>query len=260
MKRKPILILLLLGLLSATLAQGQIVLKPSDVEGESGAELEVPIMISGSRGAGPMQFIVDFDHRVLEAIADPPGVPPRGVTFGKLVSGGMISQVAGAGELRIAVTTNEAINTDGELLTLRFKVKGKAGASSVLSIDMAEVWDMESLASIAVRTESGKVTITGAGASGLPFPLPIMIAVAAGAVLLLLLLILVVRKKPAAVPRARPVAATTAQPGVVPPPPGAVPSGEDTMVGIQKLKEMFEADLISAEDFERKKQDLLDRM
>ena len=66
----------------------QVTLKPGDAEGASGSEAEVPILISGSRSAGPMQFIVDYDRKVLEAIADPPGVPPRGVVYGRLVSGG----------------------------------------------------------------------------------------------------------------------------------------------------------------------------
>jgi hypothetical protein len=259
MKSNPrLLVCLLLVLASATCARAQVTLKAGDATGAPGSEVEVPILISGSKKAGPIQFILDYDRRILEAIADPPGVDPRGVVFGKVVSGGMLStNTAEPGELKIALRTDEPITQDGELVRARFLVKGKRGDTCTLNILVPEVWEKESLFEMSVSTAPGTFTVGG-------FPTLLLIAIGAG--ILLLLLILLKRKKKAAPAPATlgPATATpaTATPATAPasPQPAPASSGDDPLALLKKLKEMQDAGLISPEEFEAKKKELLSRL
>lgn len=243
--RITLLLALLISLQAATPSLAQVTLKVGDATGAPGTEVVVPILITGSQKAGPMQFILDYDRRILEAIPDPPDAEPRGVVFGSLISGGMIAtNTAEPGELKIALRTEEPITQDGELLRARFMVKGKRGDTCTINILVPEVWEKATLFEMAVRTEPGTFKAGGLGLS-----LPLLIA--AGAGFLLLVLILRMRKK-------TPVTAPSA-PAPVPHPPSAG-DGNDPLVLLKRLKEMQEAGFISAAEFEAKKKDLLERM
>ena len=241
---------LLIMLLTAASSRAQVVLKVGDATGAPGAEAVVPILISGSQKAGPMQFILDYDRRMLEAIADPPDAEPRGVVFGSLVSGGMIAtNTAEPGELKIALRTEEPITQDGELLRVRFRVKGKRGDTCTLNILVPEVWEKATLYEMAVRVEPGAFTVGGLGLS-----MPLLIAVVAA--LLLSFLILKMRKK-----RSAPAVPVTPASAPAPQPAAASSAGaDDPLALLKKLKDMQSAGFISAEEFEAKKKDLLSRM
>lgn len=143
-------------------ADAQVTLKVGDAEGSGGSEVVVPILISGSRNVGPMQFVLDYDRRILEAIPDPPGAEPRAVVFGDIGDGGMISHNASApGEVGIALRTDEPIARDGELLHVRFLVTGEKGDMAVISIAAAAAWEKESLAEVPVVTEPGPFAVVG---------------------------------------------------------------------------------------------------
>jgi hypothetical protein len=259
---KAQLIALLLVLNSAALIHADITLKVADTKAAAGGEVDVPILISGSQTVGPIQFMIDYDPRLLEAMTDPPDAEPKNVVFGKVVKGGTLAQnPTGRGEWKIALRTDEPITQDGELLRLRFRVKGKKGDSCTLALDAAEAWEKESLFQVRVATQPGVVTIAGGG-----LPLWALIAAVLAVLVLAGFLFFVVRRKRDGALVDSPAQTTTASPPAVAaqspssPASSAPPGADDVMAKLKKLKDMQEAGLISAEDFERKKSDLLERM
>lgn len=260
-----ILTLLFVSLLGSP-SHAQITLKVGDAQGAPGKEVEVPILISGSTKTGPMQFVLDYDHKMLEAIADPPDVEPRGVVFGKLIGGGMIAQnAAEPGAVKIALRTDEPITQDGELVRVRFLVKGKGGDSCTLNILVPEAWEKQSLFEVPVHVQPGNFRVAGSG-----IPLPLLIAILAGLAVLVLIIVMVLRRSKtnaAAAPARGPT--ETFPPTAPPAPVASVPvpaagpapkNAEDPMVLLKKLKDMKDAGLITEEDFDRKKKDLLERI
>lgn len=253
---------------SVLLARADVTLKIGDAQGAAGREVEVPITISGSQTVGPIQFMVDYDPRFLEAVADPPGAEAKGIAFGKVVRGGMVAQNAtGGGEWRIAMRSDEPITQDGELLRLRFRVKGKAGDSCTLAFSAAEAWEKESLFAVQVRTQPGTFTVTG-GAGSLVSALlgfAVILLVIGGGIFLLLRFL---RRRKDSATEVRPSSPAPASPPAPAPapiaptsaPPAAQSAGDDVMATLKKLKDMQAAGLISAEDFEKKKSELLSRM
>ncbi|MBI5687216.1 MAG: SHOCT domain-containing protein [Verrucomicrobia bacterium] len=297
MRTQAIALFLVIGSVAASGAD--VTLKVGDARGAPAAEAVVPVLITGSQKVGPIQFMLNYDPRVLEPVAD-------GVVFGKVVSDGMISQNVGSpGELKIALRTDEPITQDGELLRVRFRVKGQQGDSCALTLDAAEAWEKESLFEVRVNTQPGTFTV-----AGIALPLPLLAAVGGGLILLALIaLTLAVRRKRVPSPAPAVVAAAPSAPEPTPsvkqdacpqcgatvtpgdlfcgscgrdmrtaaaaasrPPPAMAfnsssPSPlrtsagpDEIMAALKKLKEMQQAGLITAEDFERKKTDLLQRM
>lgn len=171
----------------ATHLRADISLKIGDTTVRSGHEAEVPIFITGSKTVGPLQFLIDYDPRLLEAMSGSDERGPKGVRYGAAVSGGMITEDADdAGEWRIILLPDRPIKQDGELLHVRFKAKKNSGVSARLLIDAAKAWDHESLATVAVNAQPGKITITN-GARPRWVVVAILAGLALGAIFLWLM-------------------------------------------------------------------------
>jgi hypothetical protein len=183
-------------------ARSDITLKVADAKVPAGREADVAVLISGSKSVGPLQFLVEYDPRLLEAVAGAVGEDPKGVRFGKVAGNGMIAEdLSSSGEWRLALRTDEPITQDGELLRLRFKIRGKKGESCTLRVDAAEAWEKESLQAVGVKTQPGTLNIV---ASSLPWWTPLATIIAA--VLLSSLVLLVRRGKKTAEIRPTPPA------------------------------------------------------
>jgi len=149
-------------LVFAAVARAEVSLKVADASAASGAKAEVSILISGSQNIGSLQFVLDYDPRLLEPLAIKPGQESKAIAFGKALKGAALEQnAAGAGEWKIALVPDEAISDEGELLRLRFRVKGKTGESCVLTLDRAMAWEKESHFEVPLTTQLGTITITG---------------------------------------------------------------------------------------------------
>ena len=150
---------------SAMIARAEITLKIGDARVPAGGEAEVPVLIAGSKTAGLLNLLVDYDPKLLEAVNGSPDEDPKGIRFGPVVTSGAVTEdLSEAGEWRISIRADQPVAQDGELLRLRFKAKGKSGQSCTLLLDAVQAWEKETHFAVQVNTQPGTVTITG----GLP--------------------------------------------------------------------------------------------
>lgn len=231
----------------------EITLSVGDSEAPAGGEAEVPISIAGAKNAGPLQFVLRYDPDVLTAIADPDGVEPYGVVFGDLVRAGMLEQdVIQPGHLYIRFVTNAAITSDGELLVVRFNVKGKTGDTSTISLNVPEAWDHDSLDELRVNVTPGVFSV-GSGSGGSLGKIAVIgvLALLLGA----LIAVYLKRRQSKSESAAADDSKTETTPKSEPMEPGK--SNADKL---KDLKEMLDAELITQEEFDEKKKAILDQM
>ena len=184
------------------------------LEVKAGQEVEVPITVKGAKGLSALQMRLTYDPAVLEVVRTDDD-PDAGITMGKILPENAsfkvyTSTIPAYGSEAVAVTpgrlpivfaggTNKqkkeyyAVEDDGTLLSIRFRVTGNAGQKTTLKLEEIKAFasnDMDML----VKTTPGEVTITGA-------PLPwLWIAVALVVGLLLLIVLLSRRRRPASTP------------------------------------------------------------
>lgn len=164
---------------TARLRADQLTLSVSSQEAALDQVIEVSVMASHARRLGPVQFELLYNDKVLAA---------EDAEAGALLRGMVHSEDGDSGVLRLAMLTDNAINDDGELMTIKFKVIGTDPAESQLSLANVRAYEYETLDELLVSTEPGQVTITGQA-----WRWDIIIGV--GVVLVILLVILSLRKR-----------------------------------------------------------------
>ena len=170
----------------ATIHASAMTLRVATLDGEEGGTVQVPLQVSGATNLGALQFDVRYDPQVLQ-IAN--------VTRGALAGNGLVdSNASESGKLRIGVVTTDALNGDGVIANANFKIIGRAGTNSALTIENARAWETPSHLEILVNVEAGRVNVIAASP-------PWLIIGAVIALLLLALFILIFaltrRRKPA---------------------------------------------------------------
>lgn len=155
-------------------------LRVESVQGAAGQEIDVPIMVKGASGIGPMEMVLSYDPAVLEAKEQ------NCAKKGPLLANCLIeSRSDKSGKMAILWATNQAINGDGTLVVAHFTVRGQAGQKTPLTLQKVRAWSwghphLDAL----VTTEAGEFTVAGAGWPSW------VIAVAVVVALVVLLLIL----------------------------------------------------------------------
>ena len=211
------LLLCLASVSTARAAASSTVVAPTGT-GATSKEVSLPILVRGSTGIGAIQMALLYDANVLEAT----GVVDKGAL---LTDNGLIDTDLEPGRLVIKFASLDAAKGDGVLFEAHFKVKGKKGQTSAMTLEKVRAWEatpdgFEAL----VTVEPGTFTVGGATSA---FPWWI-IAVVAAALAMLHLLVWRRRKKgtPAQVPTPPPpIAAPTAAPTPSYAPPSAAPTG-----------------------------------
>ena len=157
------------------------------VSGKPGDEVEIPITIKGAKGIGPMEMLLTYDPKILEA------KPEQCAKQGPLLTSALFEARSDpVGRMAILWATSDAINGEGVVVLAKFTVKGTAGEKSPLTLSDVRVWarDHPSLDAM-VTVESGEFTVAGGG-----FPWWwLCVAAFVLFVLLLLLIVFFLRRK-----------------------------------------------------------------
>lgn len=125
------------------------------VQANTGSTVEVPIHATGASNLGAIHLELDYDPQVLT---------PENVTRGKLTGSknALIDfNTAKPGRLVIGLISLDAINGDGDIALVHFKVIGQAGTSSTLTLENSKAWETATHAEVLVKTEAGKVSVGG---------------------------------------------------------------------------------------------------
>ncbi len=200
------LVLLLVG--AAPARSATVTLSVPRLEAATGTEVEVPILVKGAKGMSALQARLTYDPAVLEVVKDAAD-PDKAVTKGKILPDNAIFKVytttipvhngdavpvkpGGLPIVFVGGTNKEkkeyfAVQEDGTLATIRFRVIGQGGQTTPLALDRVQAFQSNDMDMI-VKTEPGEVSVRAA----IPW---LWIAVGAGALLLLLLLLAVGRRK-----------------------------------------------------------------
>lgn len=140
-------------------------------EGSAESRVRVPVLVEGADQLGPVQLVLRYDPTVLSA-----GEAKRGA----LARSGMIYQeTPEPGVLRVAMTTDEPITGDGELLAVEFRVVGQPSRRSEIELSNVLAYEWQSLAELLVDTGPGTFTVTG-----LALPWQHLILIGAGILIL----------------------------------------------------------------------------
>lgn len=168
------------GLLAADWAGAEsVTVAAGSAKGAVGSTVKIPILIQGAQDLGALQMDLVFDPAVLEVESVEPGA---------LLSGLVDSNAVAPGRLRIAMATSQAVNGDGELLTISFKVLG--GGQTPLTPEMVEAWQAATSFSMMATTQAGSFTSDGG-----VFLMVALAALAVGILAILGLAFFMVRRK-----------------------------------------------------------------
>jgi hypothetical protein len=194
-----IALVLMLGLGGASAARAATVtLNLPKVQGKSGETVEVPIGLKDAKGMSAFQAVMVYDPAVLELVSEGGNVE-KAFSKGKALPENALTHVAAGSAGRLAIVfvggadaakkTMFSVQEDGTLGTLKFRVIGKSGQKSALSLEKAEAFGLNDM-DMLVRSEAGEVGVVG----GLPFE---WWWIALGVGVLIVLWLLMRRKEPA---------------------------------------------------------------
>ena len=170
------------------------------VDGPAGGEVVVPVRATATTELSAMQGALSYDAAVLRVVD---------VTAGAGLPPGARADFNAdqPGFLRMGFVCSPSkghFRGEGAVLSVRFRVVGRVGRSSDLTLSLVRAWEPNDAETL-VTTTPGSVRVVDAGVAmlwiaGVP---TLWIAVCLGALLLLLFLLLLRRRRPAReVPRA----------------------------------------------------------
>ncbi len=160
--KKPLLILsaLLMSvcifLPARALAEEEMVLLTvGTTDGEAGAEVDVPVLLSDCECVDSAQFDINYDASALSVVS---------VTPGDLFPAEYcIANTDESGRIRVACACASGLANDGTLMTIRFKILTETGSALTLTSGIITRIDEAYVQSEAyVTLENGGVTVGGA--------------------------------------------------------------------------------------------------
>lgn len=142
---------LLLFLLPAQVAQARAVtVAITTTEAPQNAEVTIPVLVRDCEGLSGLSFNLRYDPEVLEFV---------GLTAGPLLQKGLLEhRLEEPGLLQIDLLPDQTITGDGELLTVRFRAAGAAGATSELALEQLLAAD-DATREMLVTAEQGQITV-----------------------------------------------------------------------------------------------------
>jgi hypothetical protein len=136
MRSSSQLILLLCLLFAGTARAATVSLTVGSGTAAPGAEYAATVSAAGGASLGALQFQVTWDPAVLEF---------KSVEKGKVLASDVLmeSNVNAPGKLSVACVAQDALVAEGTLLTLKFGVKGEAGAKTTIGLADVKAAGME---------------------------------------------------------------------------------------------------------------------
>ena len=156
--------------------------KPASVTAKAGETVDVPLQVTNAPGISAMHLEVVYDSSVLM---------PETVLRGSLAGSDALFDfnATNSGRILIGLATLSTIKGDGPIASVRFKVVGKAGSTSPLTLEKSAAWESGTHAEVLVRADSGTVTVKGKNSSLLWIIILVIVLIA------LLILFFLVRKR-----------------------------------------------------------------
>lgn len=158
--KRTLLFLLALFCAAAVLPQAHaraeeasVMLQVDTVTGESGEEVDIPVLLGSCLGVDSVQLDLNYDAEAVSLVS---------VTFGGLFT---LSQYndSEAGRVRIACASALGLNQAGALVTLRFTLTGESGSAVTITNAIVTRVDTDYNQSEAlVAVENGGVTLGSA--------------------------------------------------------------------------------------------------
>ena len=142
---------LLLFLLPAQVAQARAVtVAITTTEAPKNTEVTVPVQVRDCEGLSGLSFNLRYDPEVLQFVE---------LTAGPLLQQGLLEhQLEEPGLLQVDLLPDQTITGDGELLTIRFRAAGAAGATSELALEQLLAAD-DATREMLVTAEQGQITV-----------------------------------------------------------------------------------------------------
>ncbi len=130
------------------------------VSGESGKQVDLPVLLKGCAGVDSAQFDINYDSAVLEFVSMTPG--------DLFAAQYTVINADTPGRIRVACASALGLTGDGTLLTLRFRLLSEAGSAVTISngiITRVDASYNQTTAMIAIT--DGGITV---GTAPLPAP------------------------------------------------------------------------------------------
>jgi len=176
---------ILLVLFTAIAAAATTSLSVSDAQGNPESTVKVPIKITGASNVGAIEIVLTYDSTVLSV---------TGVEKGALVKNSLFDYNKDTpGIVAIGAADTNGINGDGSVANISFNVVGKIGDTSPLTLETAQLNDVNTYIDILVSKTSGTFTVAQRGGLGWAAIGGILAAVV---ILILAVVVLSRRRKP----------------------------------------------------------------
>jgi hypothetical protein len=179
-------LLALVAILAPSARAASVTLAVPTCKAAPNSAIKVPIQARQAEGVGSFQLELVYDPALLEF---------QEVEERPMLSGAMLaSNVVAPGRVKLAGVGDpkKPLRGDGELVLVRFRVRGAGGKQCSLGIDNALAWEQTDAAfDMLVRTESGQFTVQRPG-------WPWILAAAGGGLLAILVALFAARRKTAA--------------------------------------------------------------
>jgi hypothetical protein len=166
--------------LAATAMAAQVTLSVQETAAPASQTVQIPINAEVTAAAAAMQMDLLFDPKVLVF---------KQIRNGPLLASALVeANVATPGQLRIALTGNEAIKGTGTLLNVEFEVQPGKPTVVELRLDQARAWDHANTLAMTVAAGDGSFSRTGSGVL-------LWVYVAGGVAVLVALLVVITRRR-----------------------------------------------------------------
>jgi len=156
MKKECIISILMIFLLSFTVnAAPSTSVSVKDVSGSNGSVVEVPISVAGASGIGSLDIVLTYNSSVLNVYE---------VKKGELTRDSLLnSNSETPGIIAIGIADSNGLSRDGTIAIIAFKVAGKPGDTSQLSLDSANANEINDLIDVPISRTSSAFTVVEAG-------------------------------------------------------------------------------------------------
>lgn len=153
-------------------------LSVGDVSGGAGSSVEIPLNLKSSASIGSIDAVVSYDANVLQLDS---------VEKGSLSGNSMIDyNDKTPGSVTIAMADSGGVKGEGSVAVLKFKVLGKEGDRSAITITSASANEAATLIDVRLDTRAGSFSVSGGGIG--------LVGIVA-VVVILVVIVLVIKRK-----------------------------------------------------------------
>lgn len=154
-------------------------LSVGDVSGGAGSSVEIPLNLKSSVSIGSIDAVFSYDANILQL---------ESVEKGSLSGNSMIDyNTKTPGSVAIAMADSGGVKGEGSVAVLKFKVLGKEGDRSAITITSASANEAATLIDVRLDTRAGSFSVSGGGIG--------LVGVIAAAIVILVVIVLLLKRK-----------------------------------------------------------------